>query len=161
MLLDFGINYLSEVVDEMTLGSVSEFVLNFVPSKVSTEPEVAAEIVYELTMFWRYLDRVYELPEANAIVEWLNTDSLVARLEAELSNSSNYGMAKSMFMSGKNAGYDMTSEAGLAEFMSAHNQSLLSDKTPPVASPVVRSQRVGRNDPCPCGIGKKFKKCCR
>jgi len=161
MLLDFGINYLGEVVDEMTLTSVSEFVLSFVPSKVSTEPDVAAEIVHALTMFWKYLDRVYEMPEANAIVEWLKTDSLVARLEAELSNSSNYGMAKSMFMSGKNAGYDMTSEAGLAEFMSAHNQSLLSDKTPPVASPVTRNQRVGRNDPCPCGSGKKFKKCCR
>ncbi|MBL9122991.1 MAG: SEC-C domain-containing protein, partial [Planctomycetaceae bacterium] len=26
----------------------------------------------------------------------------------------------------------------------------------------VRNQgpRVGRNDPCPCGSGKKFKKCC-
>ena len=23
-----------------------------------------------------------------------------------------------------------------------------------------RQQRVGRNDPCPCGSGKKFKKCC-
>jgi hypothetical protein len=21
-------------------------------------------------------------------------------------------------------------------------------------------QRVGRNDPCPCGSGRKFKKCC-
>lgn len=24
----------------------------------------------------------------------------------------------------------------------------------------VRDPRVGRNDPCPCGSGKKFKKCC-
>lgn len=24
----------------------------------------------------------------------------------------------------------------------------------------VRSQKVGRNDPCPCGSGKKYKKCC-
>jgi hypothetical protein len=24
----------------------------------------------------------------------------------------------------------------------------------------VRSQKTGRNDPCPCGSGKKFKKCC-
>ena len=23
-----------------------------------------------------------------------------------------------------------------------------------------RSEKVGRNDPCPCGSGKKFKKCC-
>lgn len=27
--------------------------------------------------------------------------------------------------------------------------------------PVVRQHpKVGRNDPCPCGSGKKFKKCC-
>ncbi|MBT8004846.1 MAG: hypothetical protein HN578_18205, partial [Rhodospirillales bacterium] len=23
-----------------------------------------------------------------------------------------------------------------------------------------RVQKVGRNEPCPCGSGKKFKKCC-
>ena len=26
--------------------------------------------------------------------------------------------------------------------------------------PATRDVRVGRNDPCPCGSGKKFKKCC-
>lgn len=26
--------------------------------------------------------------------------------------------------------------------------------------PVVKKQNVGRNDPCPCGSGKKYKKCC-
>jgi hypothetical protein len=31
--------------------------------------------------------------------------------------------------------------------------------TPPI--PIVeRSPKVGRNDPCPCGSGKKYKKCC-
>ncbi len=31
----------------------------------------------------------------------------------------------------------------------------------PEAVPVVRSgPKVGRNDPCPCGSGKKYKKCC-
>jgi hypothetical protein len=25
---------------------------------------------------------------------------------------------------------------------------------------IVRSEKVGRNDPCPCGSGKKYKKCC-
>ena len=27
-------------------------------------------------------------------------------------------------------------------------------------APVRNSSNVGRNDPCPCGSGKKFKKCC-
>ena len=25
---------------------------------------------------------------------------------------------------------------------------------------VMNTQKVGRNDPCPCGSGKKYKKCC-
>ena len=29
---------------------------------------------------------------------------------------------------------------------------------PPVST--VKTQSIGRNDPCPCGSGKKFKKCC-
>ena len=28
-----------------------------------------------------------------------------------------------------------------------------------VPTPVTR-QKIGRNEPCPCGSGKKFKKCC-
>jgi preprotein translocase subunit SecA len=35
---------------------------------------------------------------------------------------------------------------------------------PPVTPPLVlypdKSDRVGRNDPCPCGSGKKHKRCC-
>ena len=23
-----------------------------------------------------------------------------------------------------------------------------------------KSQKIGRNDPCPCGSGKKYKQCC-
>lgn len=30
----------------------------------------------------------------------------------------------------------------------------------PVISPVRREARVGRNEPCPCGSGRKYKKCC-
>ena len=29
-----------------------------------------------------------------------------------------------------------------------------------VRKPVVKTVKVGRNDPCPCGSGKKYKKCC-
>lgn len=30
-----------------------------------------------------------------------------------------------------------------------------------VKSPPVRSEKIARNAPCPCGSGKKYKKCCR
>lgn len=28
------------------------------------------------------------------------------------------------------------------------------------SKPVIKGQKIGRNDPCPCGSGKKYKKCC-
>jgi preprotein translocase subunit SecA len=27
-------------------------------------------------------------------------------------------------------------------------------------APIVNKDTIGRNDPCPCGSGKKYKKCC-
>jgi uncharacterized protein YecA (UPF0149 family) len=32
-------------------------------------------------------------------------------------------------------------------------------KTPKV-DPIHKDKEIGRNDPCPCGSGKKYKKCC-
>ena len=31
---------------------------------------------------------------------------------------------------------------------------------PPPVKPLEAANIVGRNDPCPCGSGKKYKKCC-
>ena len=31
---------------------------------------------------------------------------------------------------------------------------------PPPVEPIHTDKAVGRNDPCPCGSGKKYKKCC-
>ena len=33
-------------------------------------------------------------------------------------------------------------------------------QAPPPPGPTARRVKVGRNDPCPCGSGKKYKKCC-
>ncbi|HBR71950.1 MAG TPA: preprotein translocase subunit SecA [Candidatus Moranbacteria bacterium] len=33
-------------------------------------------------------------------------------------------------------------------------------KDAPKSKPIVKDETVGRNDPCPCGSGKKYKKCC-
>ena len=34
-------------------------------------------------------------------------------------------------------------------------------ETVPAVGPDARPPEIGRNAPCPCGSGKKFKKCCR
>ena len=37
---------------------------------------------------------------------------------------------------------------------------VLTDKTEPKKKPLATNQKVGRNDKCPCGSGKKYKHCC-
>jgi hypothetical protein len=38
------------------------------------------------------------------------------------------------------------------------DDTLWEDPSP--SSPIIGGQRIGRNDPCPCGSGKKYKQCC-
>ena len=42
----------------------------------------------------------------------------------------------------------------------AQQNALRSGANPPKRKPVHVGPKVGRNDPCPCGSGKKYKKCC-
>ena len=50
-----------------------------------------------------------------------------------------------------------TREEFLETVRTGHNSHHL----PPKQAPVVhKAQKIGRNDPCFCGSGKKFKKCC-
>lgn len=39
-------------------------------------------------------------------------------------------------------------------------QETMADANRPVTTPVRSGQKVGRNSPCPCGSGKKYKHCC-
>jgi len=49
--------------------------------------------------------------------------------------------------------------ADVAIRIAAHGGDWMFDLPPPMA-PVVHGHKIGRNEPCPCGSGKKYKKCC-
>jgi len=151
-----------------------EVVFDLIPRKVSVEPEQAPAIIGELQLFWQFLKRTRSLPQADRMLE-LFDESAADRLQERLGDTGRFGMAKSLVMAGKAAGFDMTTQEGLAAFTALYNSSLLSDLEPeteeePVAEQVSNrlspapirneSAKVGRNEPCPCGSGRKFKKCC-
>ncbi|WP_246804675.1 YchJ family protein [Desulfosarcina cetonica] len=49
----------------------------------------------------------------------------------------------------------------LAEFVKEEDRWYFKDGQPPAPVQVIRQgAKIGRNDPCPCGSGKKYKKCC-
>ena len=47
-----------------------------------------------------------------------------------------------------------------ASMMSGGGGAIPVSAAPAPAMPAPRRDAVGRNDPCPCGSGKKYKKCC-
>ena len=75
-------------------------------------------------------------------------------------------MLSSLSNVAKTSGPDQSGGQGFDRFSGPQGgpqQAKLSEapEIPKVAVPVVRdAPKVGRNDPCPCGSGKKFKKCC-
>lgn len=49
----------------------------------------------------------------------------------------------------------------LAHFKKTGDRWYFTEGSSVAQKPIVRTEpKVGRNDPCPCGSGKKFKKCC-
>lgn len=48
----------------------------------------------------------------------------------------------------------------ISEFAFKNGEWLLTEGRMVKPEPVRKEQTVGRNDPCPCGSGKKYKKCC-
>ena len=75
-------------------------------------------------------------------------------------------MLSSLSNVAKTSGPDQSGVQGFDRFSGPHGGSQQAElkeapEIPKVAVPVVRdTPKVGRNDPCPCGSGKKFKKCC-
>jgi preprotein translocase subunit SecA len=55
------------------------------------------------------------------------------------------------------SGAEEVEQFGAAKRMQSGMQDKKGDQKP---SPIINEEKVGRNDPCPCGSGKKYKKCC-
>jgi len=81
-------------------------------------------------------------------------------------------LVKALKRLGDDAGIEITKKEGDAEkWMKAVPEALVSihaywlehrvgDGGGFQTMPARREQKIGRNDPCPCGSGKKYKKCC-
>jgi hypothetical protein len=107
----------------MTTSDLEEVVFSLFPRKVITERGDGAEIIGELRAFWHFLERVYQLPQAKQMLACL-TPQAARRLERELQEPANFGMAKSFVLMGKEAGFDMESPEGMQAWVKAYNATV-------------------------------------
>lgn len=121
--LEYGMSYLGVTPPKMSPDELKEILFDLFPRKVSTLPEVAPDIIQELQAFWKFLQREFGLANAAAILRVLD-DNAAHRLEQELGNPANFGIAKSMIMMGLERGFDMQSEEGINKWVNTYNAEL-------------------------------------
>ena len=51
-------------------------------------------------------------------------------------------------------------EDRLRSAQASHGSDVSAAEAPPAGKKPLRTEHIGRNDPCPCGSGKKYKNCC-
>jgi hypothetical protein len=122
-MIHYAITYPGVTPPAMTTGDLEEVVFDLFPRKVITERGDGAEIIQELRAFWRFLQRVYQLPQAKQMLARL-TPQAARRLEHELQEPANFGMAKSFVLMGKEAGFDMESPEGMRAWVEAYNATV-------------------------------------
>ena len=169
---EYGFTYVGMTPGKWDRSGVAECCTEVLPRKVSADLPFYLAVAPVLSAFFTFLAEKSLLSNARALAK------TVAELDEEIVAASqddgNWGPAKAFVMAAMNAGVDVTDEKALQEFTARINEQLLA-RQPPVQqapyvpppslpappTPVRRSApKVGRNDPCPCGSGKKFKKCC-
>ena len=137
-LLYFGYAYESVTLPKMTKNSVEVIVTRLFPKKLSLfDPNEADTTIPELTAFWEFLKREYKHPKATQILKFLK--QIQPKFKQIMNDPSNFGMAKSFFMAGAAAGFDMTTEEGLKAFQEQHNQNI---------------QKSQNNSPLPSMLGE-------
>jgi len=119
-VMDYAAMYLGQSVATLDAKGLREVVFTLIPRKVSIPASEADWIIDVVRAFYQFLKREFGLAQAEDCLRVLGDDA-VPTLEAALSDRRNFGMAKSMFMSGLDAGFDMSTQAGIDEWMRVQN----------------------------------------
>jgi hypothetical protein len=124
-LVRFGYDYIGVTLPEMTTEDMEELLTDLFPQKISlAAPEDADDALPELIAFWEYVNREYKLIQAEAVLKYLRGIK-PATFRKWMNDPSRFGMAKSLFMQGQAAGFDMTDEKEIQAFIEHYNASLI------------------------------------
>ena len=153
-----------EKLDEYTLEQV---LLDVFPRKITAERDLFEKVAPVTEVFLRWLESEGILADTFSLVETIRgwADTIVANGM----NPQYWGMGKSFAMQARADGVDTQDEQAMQRYMVEYNLRLmgrklsaqpdLRDLSPPI--PIIeQSPKIGRNAPCPCGSGRKYKKCC-
>ena len=166
-VLKYAWSYVGSSPEELDEFMLEEVLLEIFPRKVTAERELFEKVAPVTEFFLKWLESEGILANTASLIEAVHgwTDKIVANGM----NPKYWGMAKSFMMQARVDGVDTEEEQAIQRYIAEYNlrllernssaQAELRSLSPPV--PIVeQSPKIGRNAPCPCGSGSKYKKCC-
>lgn len=139
-------------------GELEECCLDTLPRKMTADLSYFRAIAPVLSAFFSFVTEQGLLKNAATLAT--RVKELDREIVKNAGNPQNWGPAKSLIMAAKAAGVDTTNIEALKNFLPVYNLQQLEAAKNRGNCRTQRKTRIGRNDPCPCGSGKKYKKCC-
>ena len=132
------------------------------PRKITADESYYRSIAPVLSAFFAFVGEKNLLKNTSQLTRKVKEiDKQIVRAARD---PRNWGIAKSFAMAAKDAGVDMTNEEEMQKFIALYNlqQPATSKRgeSKTESTPESKKSKIGRNDPCPCGSGKKYKRCC-
>ena len=149
--------------EEWDEGDLEECCLETLPRKISTDEIYLQSIAPVLCAFFAFAEERNLLKNAATLAKRVR--AIDKQIVKNASNPEQWGISKSLVRAAEDAGVDVMDEGELSQFITHYNERILSQprdvpRSEPKVEPVHVGAKVGRNEPCPCGSGKKYKKCC-
>ena len=166
-VLGYAWDYVGVGPGELDEDSLSEVLLELLPRKVTAERGFFESVAPVTAALLQWLESEGILDDTADLVEAVRgwADAIVINGM----DPGCWGLGKSFAMRALADGVDMLDEKAVQEYMAKYNRRILADRSPdpiefggfaPPVPIVENSPKIGRNEPCPCGSGKKYKKCC-
>jgi len=166
-VLEFAWVYAGRSPEEIDEPALKQVLMEEFPRKVTAERALFEKIAPVTEALLRWAESEGILADTQGLIRAVHSwaDAIVANGM----NPRYWGMGKSFTMQMRADGVDTNDEEAVQRYIAEYNLRLmernsadrsgLGGSSPPI--PIVeQSPKIGRNDPCPCGSGRKYKKCC-
>ncbi|HEX4449441.1 MAG TPA: hypothetical protein VH143_01170 [Kofleriaceae bacterium] len=143
MFTELAAQFAGKTLGQLSPDEVRELAFGYIPRKISVSVDEAPAIIASIRALLAFAAREIGGYAPNRCLAQLPARS-VEMLADELGDSNNFGPAKQLIMQGIAAGYDMTSEAGVAAWVAAVNKSrkpAARKKTPARKKPAKKKKR--------------------
>jgi hypothetical protein len=149
MFVELAANHHGKTVPELSPTLMRDILFGLFPRKVQAEPQDAPAIVASVRALLAFVARELGGDAPNRCLASLAADAsqLLAR---ELADPANFGPAKALLVEGAAAGYDMTSEPGIAAWVHVVNeraQAVTSRAKPPTSRRNTPAKRKSQRTP--------------